>query len=181
MHDDELVHQEADLDEPTLLHETDLMLALLRAALDRPASLEEAQARLSAMRARAALPPCREPGDLLDRLRAAAAMLQEAGALAPEGDGSRRLTPRGRELLSKHPDGIDQSVLMQFPEFRAFIERRGRPQGDDDPRAAACTAGARAFRAGKRLTENPHALDTADHLAWQNGWSEAREGKVRGE
>ncbi|MDX6752277.1 hypothetical protein SH611_20930 [Geminicoccaceae bacterium 1502E] len=181
MREEDAVPQEADLDEPTLLHEPDLMLALLRGAEEGPVSLGETRGRLAAMRARAGLPPCRDTGELERRLEVAARMLEVAGALAPSHGQRFTLTPRGRELLREHPGGLDQTVLARFPEFLAWIETRSCPHGDDDPRPAAYTAGTRAFHTGKSLTDNPHSMDTADHLAWQNGWSEARDARARGE
>jgi hypothetical protein len=32
-----------------------------------------------------------------------------------------------------------------------------------------------AFAERRSIAENPHAFDSVDHLAWECGWSEARE------
>jgi hypothetical protein len=51
----------------------------------------------------------------------------------------------------------------------------------DDPRPAAYDAGLQAFGEGRALDANPFASDTPDHLAWENGWSEARDGAKEAE
>jgi restriction system protein len=45
-------------------------------------------------------------------------------------------TPRGKDLLQKHPDRIDNSLLSQFPEFQAF-RQRSRAGGAAGPDEAA--------------------------------------------
>lgn len=171
--------QVMDDDEPTLLHEPDLMLAILRAAHDAPAGLDEALTRLRTTLAQAHEPAPTDPADLALRLRRAAFLLLQAGALAPGGDGRFRLTARGRELVAAHPDGVDQSVLAAYPEFRAFLAEAGRRRDEDDPREAAFDAGVQAFLDGRPHTDNPHPFDTADHLAWECGWFEARDAAKR--
>ena len=169
-----------DDDEPILLHEPDLMLALLRAARPGPATLDDAMARLHASLAQAHEPPPAAPDELRQRLQDAAAMLLGAAALAPVGPSGFRLTQRGAQLLAQHPDGIDQSVLAGLPEFRAFIAGRSPDRAEQDPRVPAFNAGLLAFTQGRRNDANPHELDSADHLAWECGWSEARDDAKQG-
>lgn len=157
-------------DEPVLLHEQDLMLALLHVAADGPATAEAAAARLRGLR-RAAGEADAVDGEVMRRLERAAAALSAAGALAGT---PARITGRGRELLAAHPEGIDETVLMRFREFRAFVAA-GSHGPRDDPRIPAYDAGQRAFAAGEPLTANPFTQDSVDHLAWENGWSEARD------
>jgi hypothetical protein len=169
-----------DDDEPTLLHEQDLMLALLRLAAEGPSDVEGALARLLAMRRQAHEPPPDDPEDLRRRLKRAALALLQARALERDAKGTMRLTLRGRTLLAEAPQGVDESYLMRFEEFRDFIEAtadRGRP---DDPRAGAMAEGARAFATGRPHTANPYPFDSIDHLAWENGWFEARDEAARG-
>jgi hypothetical protein len=165
-------------DEPVLLHEPDLMLAILRAAQAEPADLDAALARLASTRAIAGEAPL-EAGALRPRLEEAAEMLVGAHALAPTGGGCFRLTERGASLLAEHVDGIDQSVLRQFPEFRAYMANRSAHETHDDPRLPAFAAGLEAFGTGRSISDNPHASDTPDHLAWEAGWSDARDGTKR--
>jgi restriction system protein len=162
-------------DEPALLHEPDLMLAILRAAQTAPASLEDATARLHANLAAAHEPPADPEGGLRCRLERAALHLGGADAIAPAGDDRFQLTARGLRLLAEHADGVDETVLSAFPEYRAFLTALHPKRFADDPRLPAFQAGTQAFADGRSLADNPHAFDSADHLAWECGWSEARE------
>ena len=150
-------------DEPALLHEPDLMLAVLRAARQGPAGLDDAMARLQANLAAAHEPPPGPGGDLRRRLERAALLLRGADAIAPAGDDRFRLTARGARLL------------LAFPEFRAFLAALHPHRSKGDPHPRAFEAGLQAFAEGRSLADNPHASDSADHLAWECGWSEARE------
>lgn len=176
---DEYAPRRTDEDEPILLHEPDLMLAILRAAHGGPATLEAARRRLEANRALAHEPAPDDPAGLDQRLQDAAAMLAAAGALTRAGDGHLHLTERGRQLLRDHPDGIDQTVLRVFPEFRAALAKVRRRVPADDPRLPAFDTGLRAFGQGRALTDNPYPSDTNDHLAWECGWCEARDAAER--
>ena len=85
-----------------------------------------------------------------------------------------RTTPRGRALLTRHPDGIDDGVLMDFPEFRAWLA--GTEAGDvapEDPRHREFLNGWSAGWEGGDLGDNPYPADTAQHAAWVDGWLEA--------
>ena len=42
-----------------------------------------------------------------------------------------------------------------------------------DPRAGGYDQGFYAYWSGQGPADNPYAPDSADHLAWENGWSEA--------
>jgi hypothetical protein len=167
-------------DEPILLHEPDLMLAILRSARQEPASLDDAMARLLAHVADAHERAPRQQDELRRRLEGLVAPLLSAGAIVPAGDDRFRLTERGTRLLAEHPDGIDASVLCAFPEFRAFMAWLGRERPRDDPHWPASEAGMLAFAEGRPNVDNPHAFDSADHLAWECGWFEASDEARRG-
>ena len=162
-------------DEPVLLHEPDLMLAILRAAQHAPASLDDAMARLHANLAAAHEPLTEPEGDLRRRLERVALLLRGADAIAVAGDDQFRLTARGARLLDEHPDGVDELLLYAFPEFRAFLTALSPKRIEDDPRLPAFQAGIQAFADRRSIADNPHAFDSVDHLAWECGWSEARE------
>jgi hypothetical protein len=162
-------------EEPVLLHEPDLMLALLRAAAEGPAGLEDAMARLVALRRQAHESAPEDRAELLRRLAEEARALRAAGALCREAGGALALTPRGKELVAEFPDGVDPTVLMRFPEYRAYIAAIGRAGAGADPRTPANDAGYRAFAEGRPHTDNPHPPDSVDHLAWESGWFEARD------
>jgi restriction system protein len=164
-----------DDEEPVLLHEQNLMLALLRCAADGRGTIAEALASLLRLRDAAHEPPTADLADVRGRLGQAARALAAAGALAPDGSGTLRLTPRGEQLLHDHPHGVDETVLMRFPEFRAHVAAPPPHAPEGDPRPDAFDAGYRACANGWPYTDNPHPPDTVDHLAWQNGWCTARD------
>jgi restriction system protein len=167
-------------EEPVLLHEADLMLAILRAAHEGPAGLPGALTVLLDHLAAAREPvPAWFEVELRRRLGKAIDRLAGAGAITClDGEGFE-LTDRGALLLANHPGGVDQSVLLAFPEFRAYVAAQRRPEPKEDPHLSAFEAGLRAFNEGQSFGDNPHPTDSADHLAWECGWSEAREGGAR--
>jgi hypothetical protein len=152
------------------------MLALLRAAESGPAQKADAVARLMANLAIAHEPEPVDRNELERRLAEASAMLEAAGAIDRCAKGGFQLTRRGADLLRDHPEGVDGSLLATFPEFQAWLEARQLRETEDDPRTPAYRAGVRAFNEGRLLTDNPFPFDHPDHLAWECGWSEARDG-----
>lgn len=164
-----------DLSEFTLLNRPSLMLLVLKAAAEGPTTLADCRARLNRELARVdERPDVPDPvidtelGDVVDHLAV-------AGLLARSGDARLTLTPRGQQVLQSHPMGIDETVLMQFAEYKAYVRNFARRKTVDDPRVRRYDEGHAAWQAGQTLTENPYPPDTADHLAWENGWSEARD------
>jgi ribosome modulation factor len=164
-----------DLSEYTLLNRPALMLLVLKTAAEGPTSLAACRARLDRELARIGERPdvpddmvAGELGDVIDHLTAAALLTE-----AP--DARLALTQRGGQVLEAHPMGVDETILMQFPEYRTAVRRFARRKTVDDPRAGRYDEGYAAWQAGRSLTENPYPSDTADHLAWENGWSEGRD------
>jgi hypothetical protein len=157
-----------------LLNTPNLILVLLRAAEEGPATLGAAQAALAALLAQAHEHPPVGPGDVAPRLAMLVRYLAEARLVAIGADGSFALTPRGQDALSRHSEGFDVADLAAYPEFARYLRgielRRTRP---DDPRASGYDQGFYAYWSGATPAENPFAEDSADHLAWENGWSEA--------
>jgi restriction system protein len=183
-----------ELTEYPLLHEVDLMLTLLKVATEGSATIEDAAGQLKRNLQSVGEAPPVSDAEFQTYLSRARDRLCQAVLLAPLDDGRFAITPRGRQALSDHPDGIDDSVLMNFPEFRAFIEAgAGRPVkrigsndndnsgGGDDPRIVEFDQGYVAFREGISLQANPYEHDRVMHLAWENGWCEARDDALRGE
>lgn len=162
-----------DLEDRPLLHFPDLALALLRASETEAADIDAASRRLAADRrlAREAEPvDARELYASLDRARRHLVAAQFMQML----DETRfRITPRGRAMLHRHPDGIDDSVLMEFAEFRAWVERITRHPPPEDSRNREFQRGWAAAADGCDLGDNPFAPDTAQHAAWEDGWLEA--------
>ena len=99
--------------------------------------------------------------------------LTEARLIVGGPDGGFQITERGRAALADHPQGFDTADLMVHPEFARYIrslERRRRPI---DARAGGYDQGYDAYWTGRDPADNPFGSDSADHLAWENGWSEA--------
>lgn len=179
-----------ELKEYPLLHQVDLMLALLKVATDGHATLDDALARLKGnLRSVGEASPVPD-SEIRGELARALDRLTQAVLLEPAGDGGFMITPRGMRTLADHPGGIDDSVLMRFPEFRAFIEQESsRPAKGravftgrtDDPRIIEYDQGYAAFHEGVALQSNPYEADRVMHLAWENGWCQARDDALRGE
>jgi restriction system protein len=165
-----------DLSEYTLLNRPALMLTVLKSASRDAVTLEDClrQLRQDLACVKERAPPV-DVKDLLAYLDGLKCCLMEAALLTP-AEGRRFIaTKRGRELLAEHPAGIDESVLMRFPEFRAFIERSARHPPPEDPRSDQYDEGYAAHEAGLSPVDNPYPSDTINHLAWENGWFEARD------
>jgi restriction endonuclease Mrr len=52
--------------------------------------------------------------------------ITQAGLLASPRRAISVITPLGREVLQRHPDRVDLSILKQYPAYRAFREKRSR-------------------------------------------------------
>lgn len=156
-----------------LLNTPSLVVTILRAAEGR-ATLADCVDRLTALLDRLDEHPPFTPDEMASRLGMLVRFLTEARLLAPAPDGSFTLTERGRAALADHPEGFDTADLMAYPEFARHLralERRRVPR--DDPRTGGYDAGFDAYWTGQAPVDNPYAPDSADHLAWENGWSEA--------
>lgn len=162
-----------DQDDTPLLHFPDLIRALLRAGRDAPATLVDAAARLAAERDRVHESSRVDLGELATHLDHARRHLLAAHALEMLDATRYRTTPRGRALLRGHPDGVDDGVLMEFPEFRSWMKQLARHPPPEDPRPREFLDGWAASWRGCALDDNPFASDTAQHDAWADGWLEA--------
>ncbi|UEM22180.1 hypothetical protein JL100_005365 [Skermanella mucosa] len=179
-----------ELKEYPLLHQVDLMLALLKVAATGRATLDDALARLKGnLRSVGEALPVPD-SEIREELARALDRLVQALLLEPVEADHFVITPRGMKTLAEHPGGVDDSVLMRFPEFRAFIDQESaRPAGrkaifagrTDDPRIIEYDEGYVAFHDGQPLQANPYEADRVMHLAWENGWSQARDDALRGE
>ncbi|EWY38528.1 hypothetical protein N825_12010 [Skermanella stibiiresistens SB22] len=177
-----------DLTDYPLLHEADMMLTLLRVAAKGPATLDDALDRLKTNLASVGGTFPVTDAEILPHLSRMREHLIAALLLEEFEHGRVAITPRGERALAEHPSGIDDSVLMAYPEFRDFIKARaGHPMktvGDknppgDDPRPVEFDQGFVAFREGLDINDNPHSRDTSMHIAWENGWSEAKDDVTR--
>ncbi|HEX7006662.1 MAG TPA: winged helix-turn-helix domain-containing protein [Alphaproteobacteria bacterium] len=165
-----------DFLEHPLLHMADLMQTLLRVASEEEgATLADCLDELKATLERAGEKPPVTDREIVEHLQEARRHLVKAKLLELVGNGRFRITERGRRVLAEHPLGVDDSVLVQFPEFRRYIRKPRAPKDVEVPRAREYTLGYEAYRAGRGLDDNPYRFDNADHLAWENGWFEARD------
>lgn len=167
-----------DFAEYPLLHEAELMLTLLRVAEDREGRVEDALARLGRGLDRAGEPATLSAAEITARLEAARLRLCVAGLLCEGGGGGFRISTRGRKVLAEHPDGVDDTVLMQFREFRLWLRQTAEHPPPEDNAGRAYQEGWMAQLAGRPHSDNPYLGDTVRHQAWENGWFEARDEEV---
>jgi restriction system protein len=164
-----------DLDEAPLLHEPDLMLAVLRVGSQGDATPCACVEHLRRLREQAHEPPVVAEADVRSGLDAVMCKLARAKLIERLPQSGFRTTARGRGVLAANPRGVDDTVLMQFDEFRAALGR-GKPRlGADDPMVAPYEGGFAAYQAGRGLADNPYPADSCAHQHWQNGWSHARD------
>ncbi|UWQ38912.1 hypothetical protein K3552_07850 [Leisingera aquaemixtae] len=163
-----------------LLSTASLSALILHTARSGPVTLDRCEQALDALFRQADETPGLPPEDLRERLAARLSELEIAGILVPGEplpgeDPSWRLTSRGHQALMRHPEGLDQTDLAQYPEFAAHLRATAHKPCGMDPRAQSYDEGYRACMDGQPFTGNPYAFDTADHQAWESGWTEAQE------
>ncbi len=162
-------------DDAVLLHEPDLMLAVLRVAATGAGTLEACIEHLRALRDRAEVEHRVPEARVRAELQAIAAKLDRASLIEWRWPRRFRITARGRQVLADHPAGVDEGVLRQLeaPDLPT-----GRPASvieREAPQASAYDAGYHAYAERRGLPDNPHPPDARAHLDWQNGWSQACE------
>lgn len=163
-----------DLEERPLLHFPDLAWALLRASGDSGAGLTEAAHLLEGELDEAHEPPPADRSELLAHLDRARRHLVAALLLEMLDERHFRITPRGRAALRDHPDGIDDSVLVQFSEFQAWMKRVTAHAPPENSRQREFLVGWNAQAEGADLMENPFSPETAQHASWKDGWLESK-------
>jgi restriction system protein len=65
---------------------------------------------------------------LASRVHWAVTYMYQAGLVRRPRRGAVEITPRGMDVLAKHPDRVDLSVLGQFAEFNDFRNRTRRAE-----------------------------------------------------
>jgi ribosome modulation factor len=168
-----------DFEELPLLHFTDLAAAVLKASSRRAASLGDAAVLVDEQLALAHERPPASQAELLAHLGGALDHLLVARLVEVQEGARFRITPRGRAVLSAHSDGIDDTVLIGFPEFRAWMNAQGAGQRREDTRPREYQRGYAAFAESQDITDNPYRPETAQYQAWENGWYEARDCRSR--
>lgn len=156
------------------------MAVILQQAAEGAVTLPDCEERTRALFDKAGDRPGLPPAEISDRLAGHIRDLAIAGLLSGTGPGAWRLTERGRFAIREHPDGVDPSVLMQYPEYAAYIRSRAAGVSRADPRPKSYDEGYCARQDGRSFTANPYAQDTADHLSWENGWMQELEDSQRG-
>ena len=156
-----------------LLNAPNLVVIILKQGAEAPATLDDCAATLADLLARADEHPPFGPKEVAVRLEMLINYLTEARLLQPAGGGAFVTTARGKAALDEHPQGLDTADLMAYPEFARYIRGLDLRRTGLDPRAGGYDQGFYAYWDGDGPADNPHPLDSADHLAWENGWSEA--------
>lgn len=68
--------------------------------------------------------PSKKQTRFYNRVTWAGSHMRQAKLVENVGRGLFRITARGQEVLSRNLDRIDRSVLVQFPEYQEFQQRR---------------------------------------------------------
>ena len=155
-----------------LLNTPNLVALILREAAEGPTTLATCLARLQGLLDQVHEHPPFAPAEVSSRLETLVRYLTEARLLAVDGEGIA-LTERGRAALVEHPAGLDTADLMAYPEFARYLRGLQLRRGPLDARATGYDQGFYAYWTGETPADNPYGSDSADHLAWENGWSEA--------
>jgi ribosome modulation factor len=162
------------------------MLAVLRVGAAQSGTLDDCVDHLRLLRQTAQIDEPIPEVEVRARLRTALAKLHRARLIEVLAPGRFHITARGRQILADNPDGVDDTVLMQLPEFRSV---NGHAGPGASPRSAPVRAeraptvdyhrGYEACLAGANLADNPHPRDVRACLDWANGWSQARDDHLR--
>ena len=162
-------------EEPPLLHEPDLMLAALRVGASGEGTLDACIEHLRSLRRRAQVRHLVPEAEVRDRLEGVVGKLARAQLIERHSNAGWRITPHGQQVLAEHPDGVDDSVLMQLGQLRPAAEPPAEPNEASLPRRSDYDRGYDAYGAGRGLADNPHPPDVRAALDWENGWSQARD------
>lgn len=117
-----------------------LMLPVLKAVADGPKHIRVLIGDLAdyfglSAEEREAKIPSGTNGLFSNRVHWAKTYLKQAGAVEQPARGLVSITDRGRDLIATYPTRIDNSILIQFDEFRAFRSRKtprpGLPKGEE--------------------------------------------------
>ncbi|WP_424933696.1 ribosome modulation factor [Amaricoccus macauensis] len=158
--------------ENPLLNSPHLIGLILRGAAKGKGSLEACLSRLGEVFTQSREDTPLDMDEARTRFERLIRHLEKAKLI--EGDASHfTITERGRNALTESPNGFATADLMAYPEYAIFVRNEARSHATSDPHASAFDLGSDAFRKGMSRSDNPYNPDSADHLAWQNGWSSA--------
>jgi hypothetical protein len=169
-----------DLDDSPLLHQPDLMLAVLRVADAGAGTLDDCVEYLRRLRRFAQVDEPMPEADVRARLETVQAKLRLAGLIDVSAGGRSRITAFGQQVLAEHPRGVDDSVLMKLAEPRGADAhpRCGVEAPSRRPAPIGYQKGHEAYLAGAGLADNPFPPDVRGCLDWENGWSQARDDEL---
>ena len=168
-----------ELDESPLLHQPDLMLAVLRVAAAKSGTLDDCLEYLRHLRRCARVDEPIPEAEVRAQLQRVQAKLRRAGLIEVGAAGRFRITARGRKVLAANPDGVDDSVLMQLAAPRRLNGHRAVAAPPQEGPSIDYQRGYGAYLAGAGLAENPYPPDVRAYLDWENGWSQARDDDLR--
>ena len=87
---------------------------------------------------RAAMLPSGKTTVIRSRTGWALSYMKQAGLVRTTKRGVYEITPRGRDVLTENPTGLDNAYLQRFPEFREF-RARSHDNGDENERRSIGT------------------------------------------
>lgn len=158
-----------------LLNTPHLTVLLLKTAEKQEATIDDVVARLRSLLRLAQEDPPFSDAEFRERLRAVATYLADAGLILIRAGDRLSVTGAGRRAIADCPEGFDTADLVGQTEVRRRIRQQRRDQSADDPRGAQYAGGYNAYMDGQKITDNPFRQDSIDHLAWEDGWCEARD------
>jgi len=162
-------------EESPLLHEPDLMLAVLRVGATGTGTLDACIEQLRRLRRCARVHELVPEAEVRARLEGVVGKLGRAQLIERPTARGWRITSRGRQVLAEHPDGVDDSVLIRFASFQAAGDRTAGSHEASIPHRSHYDLGYEAYGRGRGLADNPQPPDVRAALDWQNGWSQARD------
>ncbi len=159
--------------EHPLLNSPHLVGLILRSAAKGEGTIDACIGRLRTLLDQSKEESTLDEADARARFERLVLHLSKAKLLESHAAQGFKITERGRQALAASPEGFATADLMAYPEYALFVRNEARSQTTSDPHASAFDLGADAFRKGLSRSNNPYNPDSADHLAWQNGWSSA--------
>lgn len=159
--------------EHPLLNSPHLVGIILRCASKGQGTVDDCLRRLRVVVDKSHEEVTLEEEEVRARIERLVQHLAKARLIDGTAESGFEITQRGRQALIDSPEGFATADLMIYPEYAIFVRNAARNQATSDPHASAFDLGADAFRQGLSRSNNPYNPDSADHLAWQNGWSSA--------
>jgi hypothetical protein len=164
-----------DLNGSRLLHESDLVLAVLRVAAAGAGTLDDCLEYLRRMRRYARVGEPMPEADVRARLDAIQAKLRLTGLIEVNAAGRSRITAFGRQVLAHHPSEVGDPVLTKLAQPRCDNAHRAVAAPPPQPASTEYQKGYQAYRAGAALADNPYPPDVRAHFDWESGWSRGRD------